>query len=97
MPLPVCVSVSTLPSVSGSAVAALAAYLLRAAWCTATDRSSAGRREAPLRAFTLASVLVRRGVAADQVSWAGFALGTAAAACIALQLPLAGLALRMLR
>ena len=39
-------------------LAALAAYLLRAAWCTATDRSSAGRREAPLRAFTLASVLV---------------------------------------
>jgi len=41
----------------------------------------------------LAGLLVRRGVMADQVSWAGFALGMAAAACIALQRPLAGLAL----
>ena len=41
----------------------------------------------------LAGVLVRRGVGADQVSWAGFALGLAAAACVALQQPLAGLAL----
>ena len=37
--------------------------------------------------------LVRRGVSADSVTWAGFALGAAAAACIALQWPLAGLAL----
>ena len=41
----------------------------------------------------LASVLVRRGVGADTVSWAGFALGMAAAACIAWRQPLAGLAL----
>jgi len=37
--------------------------------------------------------LVQRGVSADQVTWAGFATGLAAAACIALQQPLAGLAL----
>ncbi len=37
--------------------------------------------------------LVRRGVTADAVSWAGFGLGLAAAACIAAQQPLAGLAL----
>ncbi len=37
--------------------------------------------------------LVGRGVTADAVSWAGFGLGLAAAACIALQQPLAGLAL----
>jgi phosphatidylglycerophosphate synthase len=37
--------------------------------------------------------LVQRGVSADQVSWAGFALGLLAAICIALQWPLAGLAL----
>ncbi len=37
--------------------------------------------------------LVQRGVSADQVSWAGFALGLAAAACIAWQQPLVGLAL----
>ncbi len=41
----------------------------------------------------LAQALVRRGVAADAVSWAGFMLGMAAAVCIALQRPLAGLAL----
>lgn len=41
----------------------------------------------------VAAVLVRRGVGADQVSWAGFALGMAAAACVAVQQPLAGLAL----
>ena len=37
--------------------------------------------------------LVRRGVTADAVTWVGFGLGLAAAACIALQQPLAGLAL----
>ena len=37
--------------------------------------------------------LVQRGVSADAVTWAGFVLGAAAAACIALQWPLAGLAL----
>ena len=37
--------------------------------------------------------LVRRGVTADAITWAGFGLGLAAAACIALQRPLAGLAL----
>jgi phosphatidylglycerophosphate synthase len=37
--------------------------------------------------------LVRRGVTADAVSWAGFGLGLGAAACIALQQPLAGVAL----
>jgi phosphatidylglycerophosphate synthase len=37
--------------------------------------------------------LVRRGVTADAVTWAGFALGLAAAGCIALQQPLAGLVL----
>lgn len=37
--------------------------------------------------------LVRRGVTADVVTWSGFGLGLAAAACIALQQPLAGLAL----
>jgi len=37
--------------------------------------------------------LVRRGVQADQITWAGFALGLGAAGCIVLQLPLAGLAL----
>ena len=37
--------------------------------------------------------LVRRGVTADGVSWTGFGLGLGAAACIALQQPLAGLAL----
>jgi phosphatidylglycerophosphate synthase len=41
----------------------------------------------------LAAVLVRRQVSADQVTWAGFALGLAAAACIAVNQPLAGLAL----
>ena len=41
----------------------------------------------------LAQALVRRGVAADAVSWAGFLLGMAAAVCIALQRPLTGLAL----
>ncbi len=41
----------------------------------------------------LARRLVRRGVSADQVTWAGFGIGLAGAACIALQLPLAGLAL----
>lgn len=41
----------------------------------------------------LARGLVRRGVSADQVSWAGFAIGLAGAACIALQQPLAGLVL----
>jgi len=37
--------------------------------------------------------LVRRGVTADAITWAGFGLGLGAAACIALQQPLAGLAL----
>lgn len=37
--------------------------------------------------------LVRHGVTADAISWAGFGLGLCAAACIALQQPLAGLAL----
>ena len=37
--------------------------------------------------------LVRHGGTADAITWAGFALGLAAAACIALQQPLAGLAL----
>lgn len=37
--------------------------------------------------------LVRHGGTADAITWAGFALGLAAAACIALQRPLAGLAL----
>lgn len=37
--------------------------------------------------------LVQRGVTADAVTWFGFGLGLAAAACIALQQPLAGLAL----
>ena len=37
--------------------------------------------------------LVRQGVTADAITWAGFALGLCAAACIALQQPLAGLAL----
>ena len=37
--------------------------------------------------------LVRRGVTADAITWAGFGLGLAAAASIALQQPLAGLAL----
>lgn len=41
----------------------------------------------------LARGLVRRGVSADQVTWAGFGIGLGGAACIALQLPLAGLAL----
>ena len=41
----------------------------------------------------LARGLVRRGVAADVVSWAGFALGIAAAVCIAWQHWLLGLAL----
>ena len=41
----------------------------------------------------LAAGLVRRQVSADQVTWAGFALGLAAAACIAVNRPLAGLAL----
>jgi phosphatidylglycerophosphate synthase len=36
---------------------------------------------------------VRHGVTADAITWAGFGLGLAAAACIALQQPLAGLAL----
>lgn len=40
-----------------------------------------------------ATLLVRRGVTADAVTWAGFGLGLAAAACIALQRPLTGLAL----
>lgn len=37
--------------------------------------------------------LVRRGVGADSITWVGFLIGMAAAACIALQQPLAGLAL----
>jgi phosphatidylglycerophosphate synthase len=37
--------------------------------------------------------LVRRGVTADAITWAGFGLGLAAATSIALQQPLAGLAL----
>lgn len=37
--------------------------------------------------------LVRRGIQADSVTWAGFALGLAAAGCIAAQRPLAGLLL----
>ena len=37
--------------------------------------------------------LVRQGVTADAITWAGFVLGLCAAACIALQQPLAGLAL----
>jgi phosphatidylglycerophosphate synthase len=37
--------------------------------------------------------LVARGIGADAVTWTGFGLGLAAAACIALQQPLAGLAL----
>jgi phosphatidylglycerophosphate synthase len=41
----------------------------------------------------LAAGLVRWRVSADQVTWAGFALGMAAAACIAAGQPLAGLAL----
>ncbi len=41
----------------------------------------------------LARRLVQRGVSADQVSWAGFVIGLAAAACIALRQPLAGLVL----
>jgi phosphatidylglycerophosphate synthase len=41
----------------------------------------------------LAAVLVCRQVSADQVTWAGFALGLAAAASIAANQPLAGLAL----
>lgn len=41
----------------------------------------------------LAAALVRWRVSADQVTWAGFALGLAAAACIAANRPLAGLAL----
>jgi phosphatidylglycerophosphate synthase len=43
-----------------------------------------------------AAWLVRRGIAADSITWAGFGLGLAAAACIALQRPLAGLALLLL-
>ncbi len=42
---------------------------------------------------TTAGQLVRLGVTADAVSWTGFALGLAAAACIALGSPLIGLAL----
>ncbi len=38
-------------------------------------------------------LLVRRGVGADTITWAGFALGLAGAACIALHQPLAALAL----
>ncbi len=41
----------------------------------------------------LAGTLVRRGVLADQVTWVGFGLGLGGAACIAVQRPLAGLAL----
>ena len=41
----------------------------------------------------LAGALVRRGVVADQVTWVGFGLGLGGAACIAVQQPLAGLAL----
>ena len=37
--------------------------------------------------------LVRQGVTADAITWAGFGLGRCAAACIALQQPLVGLAL----
>jgi phosphatidylglycerophosphate synthase len=37
--------------------------------------------------------LVARGIGADAVTWTGFGLGLAAAACIALQQPAAGLAL----
>ena len=40
----------------------------------------------------VAGTLVRRRVLADAITWAGFGLGLAAAACIAWQLPLAGLA-----
>ena len=41
----------------------------------------------------VASVLVRQGVSADTITWAGFGLGLVAACCIAWQQPLAGLAL----
>lgn len=41
----------------------------------------------------IARVLVARGVGADAVTWTGFAVGLAGAAAIALQQPLAGLAL----
>jgi phosphatidylglycerophosphate synthase len=41
----------------------------------------------------LARSLVRRGISADQVTWAGFATGLSGAACIAVQQPLVGLAL----
>jgi phosphatidylglycerophosphate synthase len=41
----------------------------------------------------IARVLVRAGIGADALTLTGFALGLAAAACIALQQPLAGLAL----
>lgn len=41
----------------------------------------------------LATGLVRRQVSADQVTWVGFALGLAAAACIAANRPLTGLTL----
>lgn len=44
----------------------------------------------------LAAALVRRGVGADAVSLAGFGTGMAAALAIALQRPLAGLALLLL-
>ncbi len=37
--------------------------------------------------------LVRRGVTADVITWCGFGLGLAAAACIAWQQPLAGMVL----
>ena len=40
----------------------------------------------------VAGTLVRRRVLADAITWAGFGLGLAAAACITWQLPLAGLA-----
>lgn len=41
----------------------------------------------------LGRLLVRCGLGADQITFAGFGLGMAAAVCIALQRPLAGLAL----
>ena len=44
----------------------------------------------------LARVLVRAGIGADAVTLAGFALGLAAAACIAWRQPLAGLLLLLL-
>ena len=44
----------------------------------------------------VASVLVRQRLSADTITWAGFGLGLLAAACIAWQQPLVGLALMVL-